>query len=314
MCAGTPMNVNMSMWRGKAFVLKLTPNFRPFGGPNFDVDSWTATMRPTGAPIPPGVRIDGFDSFEQTRDRILREQHARNSEARVSIERELSNVITTTDRNRAQVIARTEAQRAVNAAKIADLQTSLPKFVEYVTGCDWAVRRHLDAFEAEYQRRAEPFKPDTRIVSMKEIRDSELMLPPYDPASHRLEFDIKMPLFDKKALMAHIEKALIDSVRMKRPLFQPEKEKPVKIRNRFYVAAASVTTNREQGQVNEPKNVHLSGPNNDGGRWTRPTLAAAVAHAQQILEDNPSQDHVAITQIVRIVRRKKAPVVVEVVR
>lgn len=97
-----------------------------------------------------------------------------------------------------------------------------------------------------------------------------------------------------------------------------KKEKPLKIRNRFYVAADRVTSALEQNQVNEPSKVFLA----DGvkrtvvnsGKWTRPTLKAAIAHAEEILDANPSQEHVAITQIVRIVRRKKAPLVVETVK
>jgi hypothetical protein len=78
----------------------------------------------------------------------------------------------------------------------------------------------------------------------------------------------------------------------------------VKIRNRFYVAAPAVTTHTEQDQANTERSA----------RWTHPTLKAALAHAETILEENPNKDHVAVVQIVRVVRRKKAPVVVEVVR
>lgn len=98
-----------------------------------------------------------------------------------------------------------------------------------------------------------------------------------------------------------------------------KKEKPVKIRNRFYVAAEKVTSASEQDQVNDPTKVHLADgmkrtPLQQSGKWTRPTLKAAIAHAEQILEANPTQDHVAIVQIVRTVRRKKAPLVVETVK
>lgn len=89
----------------------------------------------------------------------------------------------------------------------------------------------------------------------------------------------------------------------------------MKIRNRFYVAAPSVTTEREQAQDNTEKNVHLAVSSGDrSGKWTRKDLKAAIAHAEQILELEPSKDHVAVVQIVRVVRRKKAPVVVEVVK
>lgn len=94
-----------------------------------------------------------------------------------------------------------------------------------------------------------------------------------------------------------------------------EKKMMKKVRNRFYVAAPSVTTASEQDQDNIPKNVALAVSSGDrSGKWTRKTVADAIAHAEKILEVNPTQDHVAISQIVKIVRRKRAPIVVENVR
>jgi hypothetical protein len=93
-------------------------------------------------------------------------------------------------------------------------------------------------------------------------------------------------------------------------------EKLMKVRNRFYVAAPSVTTESEQAQDNIPgKGVRLSvSPNDRGGRWTRKNLADAIKHAEEVLDQDPNKDHVAIVRIVRVVRRKKAPVVVEVIK
>lgn len=99
--------------------------------------------------------------------------------------------------------------------------------------------------------------------------------------------------------------------------FYNEKEKPMKkVRNPYYVAAPSVTTAREQDDVNDPKQgVQLSVSTGDRtGRWTRPTVEAAVEHATQLLDQNPTLEHVAIVKIVRVVRRKKTPVTVEVVK
>lgn len=105
------------------------------------------------------------------------------------------------------------------------------------------------------------------------------------------------------------------------PFFnQTKKETPVKIRNKYYVAAAKVSTELEQAQDNVSGKISLangSGTNTRGygentGRWTRKDLKGAVEHAEQILEANPTQDHVVIVKMVRIVRRKKAPLVVEV--
>lgn len=94
------------------------------------------------------------------------------------------------------------------------------------------------------------------------------------------------------------------------------KEKKMRVRNKFYVAAPAVTSHAEQDQVNDKDKVALavSHQGGTGAKWTRPSLKDALLHAEQILEGNPKQDHVAIVQIVRIVRRKKQPIVVETVR
>jgi hypothetical protein len=95
----------------------------------------------------------------------------------------------------------------------------------------------------------------------------------------------------------------------------PMKEKKLmKVRNRFYVAAPSVTSASEQDQVNSNPAMLAVSPNDRCRSWTRSTLKDAVEHARKVLEQDPSKDHVAIVQIVRVVRRQKAPVVVEVVK
>ncbi len=86
----------------------------------------------------------------------------------------------------------------------------------------------------------------------------------------------------------------------------------MKVRNKFYVAAPTVTSHSEQNQINDPKHVRLSmSPLDRGGKWTRKDLASAVEHARRILNDDPNKDHVAVVQIVKIVRRQVAPVIVE---
>jgi hypothetical protein len=93
------------------------------------------------------------------------------------------------------------------------------------------------------------------------------------------------------------------------------KENPVRVRNKFYVAAPSVTTHSEQDQDNTEKTVHLAVSSGDrSGKWTRKDLAAAVAHAQQVLEADPSKDHVAVVKIVKIIRRPKPKYIVEDVK
>lgn len=92
-----------------------------------------------------------------------------------------------------------------------------------------------------------------------------------------------------------------------------KEKKPMKVRNKFYVAAANVTSFAEQDAEDRPLNI--SGSSQVGyGRWTKPTLALAIAHAETILEKDPTKDHVAIAQIVRVVRREKQPFVVETVK
>jgi hypothetical protein len=95
------------------------------------------------------------------------------------------------------------------------------------------------------------------------------------------------------------------------------KEKPVKIRNKYYVAADRVTTHSEQDQDNVDGKVAFAGVTSQSrsyGKWTRKDLSAAIAHAEQVLEADPAKEHVAIVKIIRVVRRKKAPLVVEVIK
>lgn len=80
----------------------------------------------------------------------------------------------------------------------------------------------------------------------------------------------------------------------------------MKIRNKFYVAADKVTTDMEQATVADPCEGN--------SRWVKSTLKDAIAHANQILDKEPQRTHVAISQIVRVVRRKNTPHIVEVVR
>lgn len=90
----------------------------------------------------------------------------------------------------------------------------------------------------------------------------------------------------------------------------------MKIRNKFYVAAPSVTTPREQDQDNIDPAQQSIRPSDAsmGKQWTRKDLKAAVEHATALLEADPKLEHVAISRIVTLVRRKKAPVVVEQVK
>lgn len=83
---------------------------------------------------------------------------------------------------------------------------------------------------------------------------------------------------------------------------------PKKIRNKFYVAHNKVHSLAEQNQPNEP--TVIAQPQ----RWTRATLKDAIKHAEAILEANPQQEEACVVQIVRRVRRRKLPLIVETVR
>lgn len=91
----------------------------------------------------------------------------------------------------------------------------------------------------------------------------------------------------------------------------------MKIKNRFYLGAPSMFSKFEQdasntGQTERPLQLALDGfVPGKSGRWTRPTLAAAVQHAENILNENTELESVVIVQAVRIVRRKRSPIVVE---
>jgi len=63
----------------------------------------------------------------------------------------------------------------------------------------------------------------------------------------------------------------------------------MKLKNRFYVASDRIV----EGGVNP--------------QWRKPTLEAAVRHAQELM-DSDDTDEKYIVQIVRVIRRKKAPI------
>jgi hypothetical protein len=99
----------------------------------------------------------------------------------------------------------------------------------------------------------------------------------------------------------------------------PMKEEKVlkKVNNPYYVASPNVTTPREQDQKNIAAGTGtacLATPSNPNGRWTRPTVDAAIEHANEMLAKDPSLEHVAIVKIVRVVRRPKIKNVVEVIK
>ena len=102
-----------------------------------------------------------------------------------------------------------------------------------------------------------------------------------------------VPVFtDGSQIAENIKSALIN-----------HKETRMKVRNKFYVATDKVTTDLEQqDRKTDPFPT---------ARWTKPTLEDAIEHAEAILEKEPRREHVAIVRIVRIVRRKKAPLIVE---
>lgn len=84
-----------------------------------------------------------------------------------------------------------------------------------------------------------------------------------------------------------------------------------KIRFKYYVASPNVTTALEQAE--RTKDTKLAVQSRESGRWTRATAAECIAQATEMLEKDPSLEHVAVVKIVRVVRRKKLPVTVEVI-
>lgn len=94
----------------------------------------------------------------------------------------------------------------------------------------------------------------------------------------------------------------------------PMEEKPMAptrrkklVINKFYVASDSMLTEQEQGTPNtlveRGRGRHV--------RWAKFDVKQAIDHATSILEADPSKDHVAIVKIIKVVRRKKMPVIVE---
>lgn len=69
--------------------------------------------------------------------------------------------------------------------------------------------------------------------------------------------------------------------------------------NKFYCAATRISSAVGLGR-------------ND--YWTKPSMDAAVKHAETILEENPDQQCIVIVKIVAVVKRQKQPVRVQVVR
>lgn len=62
----------------------------------------------------------------------------------------------------------------------------------------------------------------------------------------------------------------------------------MKIKKRFYVGSVSTITN---------------------GDWTHRTIEEAIEHAKRLVEDSDEEQY--IVQVIRVVRRKSTPVIVE---
>lgn len=69
-----------------------------------------------------------------------------------------------------------------------------------------------------------------------------------------------------------------------------KEEKPAKQR-RFYIA---------HPKISDPKDT-----------WAKPTLAAALKHAEEHLATHPDVDHVLIVKVIRRVRRQPMPLVID---
>lgn len=93
-----------------------------------------------------------------------------------------------------------------------------------------------------------------------------------------------------------LESIMRTNTRVKR--VSHDKQTRVKPINRFYVGASHIAE------------AILDGDNDE---WTRSTLEEAVEHGKQLMEDE-DKELVTVVQIVRILRREKTPVTVEVVK
>jgi len=106
---------------------------------------------------------------------------------------------------------------------------------------------------------------------------------------------------------------------------EEKKMKKTKVLNRFYVASDKMLSEAEQGSVNAGPQ-HSANEYYDGGgfergrsrprhtRWAKRDLSQAIDHARDILDNDPSKSEVAIVRIVKMVRRKATPIVVEDVK
>ena len=67
---------------------------------------------------------------------------------------------------------------------------------------------------------------------------------------------------------------------------------------------------------NKRKKFYVASPKmiDDRLDWRRAKLSEAIDHATQLMERDASMQEALIVQVVRVVKRKKLPVAVEVVR
>lgn len=75
----------------------------------------------------------------------------------------------------------------------------------------------------------------------------------------------------------------------------------MKITKKFYVGA------------NKVFNTHDYGPLT-GETWAKKTEAEAIEHAKQILEEKPDQDFAFVVKVIKVIRRKRVPLVVETIK
>lgn len=108
------------------------------------------------------------------------------------------------------------------------------------------------------------------------------------------------------------------------PVYEQDQKPAKKIRNKFYIAAPAMASEREQAAD------HVDGETpglNDGtyrpelgrhsyheGLWTRKDIKDCIKQAERMLETNRDMDAVHIVKIVKVVRRRKLPVIVEDVK
>lgn len=335
---GEPLSVNLQGWHGKAYVIKLVPHFSMDGLTTCD-----AVLKPTGRPcVRSGALTIPADSIKAG-DKIQVYAAGRISPQGITISH-IPKPPAGTIAQHIYSVPFTQTIKDTLAKHVSEsIMREMKRMHPFDTGAlknsmgyggpatEYVADRVMgidlgkdDSTAFWYQRfdgKIVTFNYEKDVKSpcygLKQLTADDFV--PHHPNCRcvvspimgiRRKGDISFPInFDGKPLTDALTEL------SNKLGYHITKENRMKVRNKFYVAAPSVTTESEQAQDNIEKNVHLAtSPNDRSGKWTRKDLAAAIAHAQQVLEADPTKDHVAVVKIVKIVRRPKPKYIVEDVK